>query len=213
MSDQPLDDDMEDSILFGSELSDREVYAIGKIVSLWGALEHEIFWQTYKAINPTSLNDLPKGMGNHRSSEVLKLWKQHVVDKAEGRRQAVLQKIYEQIEEVTPHRNAIVHGMWDWSVSEPEKIEVSRVKKDAIIAITFTAADLGQFSRLLAKMNFRIRYPGGLEEYAEAMTGVYMSRQFIAMTTNSPSAKDWFALRDVSKGIQLSPKDNAKTSS
>jgi hypothetical protein len=94
--------------------------------------------------------------------------------------------------------------MWDWSASEPEKIEVSRVKKDEIITHRFTADELGQFALLLAKMNFRIRYPGGFEEYAEARASQnsYTSRQFLAMMTNRPSAKDWFALRDILKDIQ-----------
>jgi hypothetical protein len=98
MSDQSSGDDMGDFLLFGSELSDREIYSIGKIVSLWGALEHEIFWQTYDSFNPTSLDQLPKEMNNQQSSRVLELWKKHVVDKAKGKRQVVLQAIYEKLQ-------------------------------------------------------------------------------------------------------------------
>ena len=215
MIDKPSGDDTDEFLLFGSELSDREVYAIGKIVSLWGALEYEIFLQTYDSFNPTSLDQLPREMNNQQSSKVLELWKKQVVDKAEGKRQVILQMIYEKILEVTPHRNAIVHGMWDWEASAPEKIKVSRVKKDEIITHSFTADQLGQFARLLAKMNFKIRYPGGFEEYVKAMASqtFYMSRQFVAITTNNPSAKDWFSLSGGLNDIPSPPDDDQKTPS
>jgi hypothetical protein len=209
MSDPLSDDDWDDNVLFGSELSDREIYLIGKIVLSWGELEHEIFWQTFDHFNPTSLDELPREMHNLNSSEVLKLWKKHVVDTSEGKRRAVLQNVYSKIEQLAPYRNAIVHGTWDWAPSEPERIEVSRIRKDKLVSHSFTADELGQLSLLLSKMNFRIRYPGGFEEYAEDERNTsncsYMSRKFVSIVKNRPSVNDWFGLRDVLKDNQSSP--------
>jgi len=81
--------------LFDLELSERELYFIGRIVAAWGALESEIFTQTLQALNPNSVDDLPTAMNNMQASLVHKLWKEHVVDKASGRRQEVLLEQHE----------------------------------------------------------------------------------------------------------------------
>jgi hypothetical protein len=201
------DEDSDDFMLLGLELSDREVFAIGQIVSLWGALEHEIFLQTLDYFDPDSLDQLPKEMNNVQPSKVLELWKVNVVDKAEGERREVLQHQYNAIQRFSPFRHAIVHGMWEWSRERPETIDVIRVRKDELLTFRFTADDLSRFWRELAKVNFKIRYPGGLEDYAAEMTkqGGHISRQFIALATNSPSASDWFGFRDLLKDQPSEP--------
>jgi hypothetical protein len=185
-----LDDDM---ISFGLELSDREIYSIGSIVALWGSLESAIFCQTLETYGVMPNNELPKAMNNMQSSQVLPLWKERVVDAATGKRREVLQEQYEKIVRFSPLRHAMVHGMWDWSGGDPEKIEVWRVRKDEILEITITAGDLARFSTELRKLNFKIRYPSGLEEYTQQMSqnGLYISRRLVALITDSPSVEDW----------------------
>ncbi len=187
--------DPDDMMHVDLELSDREIFCIGRIVALWGSLEHEIFTQTLAYFDAASVAPLPRQMNNLQPSHVLELWKTHVADKAEGRRKEVLQKQYEAICNLSKYRNAIVHGMWDWSKKEPEKIFVSRVRKDALEVIQFTAKDLAYFSSELGKIRFRISYPGGIEDLARAITdaGPYMSRQFVAIVTNSSLAEDWLS--------------------
>ncbi len=114
--------------LLNVELSDRELYFIGKIVAAWGSLEMEIFTQTLLALNPAPTDKLPPEMNNMQPSKVHELWKTLVVDKATGERGEVLQKQYELIGLYAKYRHGIVHGMWDWSKNELEKINVSRVR-------------------------------------------------------------------------------------
>lgn len=194
-----LDDDM---ISFGLELSDREIYSIGSIVALWGSLESEVFCQTLETYDVGSIDELPKAMNNMQPSQVLQLWKERVVEVTTGKRREVLREQYEKIVRFSPLRHAMVHGMWDWSRGDPEKIKVWRVRKDEIQEITITAGDLAHFSTELRKLNFKVRYPGGLEEYAEQMSqhGSYISRRFVALITDSPSAEDWYHFGQLPSG-------------
>jgi len=186
----------EDDILTLSlELTDREIYHIGRIIAQWGALEHEIFIQTfmtYEAAEDQKL-ELPKEMHNLQFSSVFNLWKERVVDKADGERGDVLIKQFESISEIKPYRDALVHGMWEWSQDDVARISATRIKKKQIITVQFTAADLEDLDLKLGKINFKVTYPGGVFDMAGSSEGSfsYMSRRFFAEVTNSGIAKDW----------------------
>ncbi len=175
---------------FGVELSDRELSSIGRIIALWGALEHEIFCQTVTSFDGvTSRQELPKQLQNNmKFSEVLTLWEAHVVSKATGTRKEVLQQQADHIRNRQEFRNAIVHGMWDWSKAAPENITTIRVHKHQIIRVHFTADDLESFSSELRIINFKIRWPDGLEDYAMAMAeqGSSISRVGLCMMMSHP---------------------------
>jgi hypothetical protein len=165
------------------ELSDRELWCIGKIVALWGSLEHEIFLQTLKCFSGKEISKghLPREMNNVQFSQVLALWEAHVVNKAAGKRKEVLQEQHRRIHDRHDFRNALVHGMWDWSKSAPEKITATRIRKRQVIRTHFTADDLASFASDLEEINFKVRFPGGLEDYADSMMkqGAHVSRRFL----------------------------------
>jgi len=155
------------SYLFDLELSDKEVFYVGKIVSQWGSIEHEIFNQCLLTFDQEEIK-LPKAMNNLCFSDVLKLWIKRVVDVDNEERQTILLQQYEKIIELKDYRNALVHGMWNWDLSEPDVITTSRIRKKEIISTKFKPDDLVDFYTQLAKINFNIRFPGGVEELAEA---------------------------------------------
>jgi|ERR1700722_66283 hypothetical protein len=177
------------------ELSEREFLSIGQIVALWGSLEHEIFYQTLMCFGGLSdTKPLPKEMNNMQFSQVLKLWETHVVNSAVGERKKVLQEQYKSIDRYHDFRDALVHGMWDWSVAAPEKITATRIRKKEIVRTHFTADDLASFASELAMINFKVRYPGGPEEYATAMSeqGSFVSRRGLCLMTSNPLTDDLF---------------------
>lgn len=198
MSNKSAADNDANEIEFGIEtaLSERELLSIGTIVALWGSLEYEIFRQTLGCFSEGEISEgrLPKAMNNMQFSEVLALWKTHVVNKAEGKRREVLQKQCESIRFHYDFRNALVHGMWDWSIAAPEEITAIRVRKKEIRRTHFTADDLVSFASVLATINFRVRYPGGHEEYANVMSerGAYLSRRAVCAITNHPLTDELF---------------------
>lgn len=173
--------------LMDLELSDRELYFIGRIIAAWGALESEIFTQTLLALTNGSTDKLPEAMNNMQPSRVRSLWKTHVIDKADSKRQPALLEQYEKIERYSEYRHAIVHGMWEWSKAEPEKITVWRVRQDALESLIVTADDLMNLSMEIDQINYSIRFPAD-EDLINS--GPIMSRHMLATLTNHPIAKD-----------------------
>jgi hypothetical protein len=168
-------------------LSDRELYFIGRIVAAWGSIESEIFLQTVQALNPDSLDDLPTAMNNLQPSRVRELWKEHVVDKATGKRRDVLLEQHRKIEQYSEDRHAIVHGMWEWSKSELEKLTVWRVKKNKLEQKVYTADDLMNISMAVDEVAYYICFPTDGEL---ADVGAFMSRKMRATLARHPVAKD-----------------------
>jgi len=168
-------------------LSERELFFIGRIVAAWGSIESEIFIQTVQALNPTSLDDLPAAMNNMQPSRVRELWKEHVVDKAKGKRREVLLEQHRKIEQYSEDRHAIVHGMWEWSRSELEKLTVWRVKKNKLEQTVYTADDLMNISMAVDQVAYYIRFPLQAD-LADA--GAFMSRRMRATLSRHPVAKD-----------------------
>lgn len=177
------------------ELSDRELLAIGKIVALWGRIEYEIFCQTLMSFEATSDSHLPSEMNNMNFSLVLALWEVRIVSKAEGRRKEVLEEQSRQIHHYHEFRNALVHGMWSWGSDAPEKITATRVRKKEVVNASFTVADLESFASELGRINFSVRFPNGINEFAGSIAaqGSFASRRWVSMMTSSPVAVDLFA--------------------
>ncbi len=167
------------------ELSNRELLAIGRIVAHWGSLEYKVFYQTMEALVAAGSDHVPKEMNNIQFTRVLKLWKTHVIDGAKGRKKTKLSKVYDRICQCYDYRQALVHGMWDWDTSAPDKITATRIRKKQIIKTHFTASDLEDFATVLGEINFDIDYPGGWSELASkgAKQGSYISRLGLAMFT------------------------------
>lgn len=189
MSEQPIEP------LWDTELSDREIHFIGKVIVQWGALEHEVFTQTLLTFDAPKGEQiaLPKAMNNLQVTELLALWKERVVDQAQGERLEVLQRQFDEILRLKPFRDAIVHGMWDWSASSLSSISTVRIRKREILTTHFTAGDLEHFYGQLARVNFKIRFPGGIEDLARqrAESGSSMSRRFLSMMSGDSLAGDW----------------------
>ncbi len=176
---------------FDVELSEREFLAIGKIVALWASLEYEIFCQTAKCCD-ISNGALPKEMNNIQFSRVLTLWETLVIKKSKGKRQKILERQYERICHYHHRRNALVHGMWDWSKTTPEMITAIRIRKKEIISETFTADNLESFVSKMQNINFKVRYPGGFNDFAKSKTkqGASISRLTLSLLTSNPIADE-----------------------
>ena len=166
-------DDTELKGLWDTGLTHEECMIIGDIIAQWGALEAEIFIQTLDSFDSDiHVSQLPRVMRNRNFSEILELWKERVADAAEDAIKMVLQEAYEKIVGLKNARHSIVHGMWDFTVSEPKIISTFRVKDDQIIHTTFKDGALADVGMRIAELNMNIRYPGGVREFfKEQMSG------------------------------------------
>ncbi|KVE87529.1 hypothetical protein [Burkholderia vietnamiensis] len=155
-----------------------------------GALEHEVFIQTLMTfdLGVGELEKLPKKMNGIQFTDTLKLWKERVIGAAKGTRREVLERQYEGICHYQEFRNALVHGMWDWSKSDPRRITSVRINKREVRRVHFSADDLERFNLALQRINFWIRYPDGTVEFAMKAVeqGLYVSRRAVAMLNDHP---------------------------
>lgn len=193
-----MTDQTHDLLIWDAQLSDRETFLIGKIVVQWGALEHEIFTQTLLTFDVPEGKQatLPSAMNNLQFTEVLSLWKERVADQAQNAYAKVLRDQIDEITRLKEFRDALVHGMWEWSPADLSRISTVRVRKKEVITTHFTADELEDFYRRVAKMNFKIRFPGGIQELARKRTeqGFYISRRGLSMLTGENVADDWLSL-------------------
>lgn len=185
--------------LYDVPLSDKEAILIGRIIALWGALESEVFVQTLATFDVQDVEVLPNAMNNLSFVKVLELWKARVADVAEGERAVVLKQQFARITHLHDSRNALIHGMWTWSMAEPEKISTTRVSKKQVITVHFPAGSLADFHDELGVINFKIRYLGGVEGLARerADEGGFIGRRALCMLTDNPAADDWLPHRRV----------------
>jgi len=185
MDDKPIEH------LWDSELTPQEISLIGQIVIHWGSLEHEIFTQTLMTFDTPegAQTPLPKALNNLQVTELLTLWKERVVDKAQGDRSRVLQLQLDEILRLKDFRDALVHGMWHWSPKDLARVSTVRVRKKEVITVHFTADDLADFYRRLAIVNFKLRYPGGTEDLAaeRAQAGSFISRDMLKLMSGDSS--------------------------
>jgi hypothetical protein len=185
--------------LYDVPLSDKEGILIGRIIALWGALESEVFVQTLATFDVQDVEELPNAMNNLSFVKVLDLWKAQVADVAKGERAAVLQQQFARITHLHDTRNALIHGMWEWSMAEPQKISTTRVSKAQVITVHFPHGSLADLHKELGVINYKIRYPGGAEDLARdrASQGGFISRRFLCMLTGNPAADDWLPRHSV----------------
>jgi hypothetical protein len=173
--------------LLKTELSDREIYFIGMIVTAWGFIENEIFTQTLGSYSESEIPPLPKALAsNVQFTDVLSLWKTRVLDNASPRTQGALQRVYDRLSELHPHRAAIAHGRWTWDHEAPERITSTRFAKKRQISTVFDADSLQEMGFTLSEVRYDLAYPGGRED----MSGAYMSRAFWANVTGHPVATE-----------------------
>jgi len=175
-------------------LSKMETFHVGKIIALWGMLEHIIFMQALESFDTGdgASIELPKTMNNTKFSNVLAHWTVRVAEAApDGRRQVLLRQL-KRIEALQEPRNALAHGMWDWSLDDLSRISTVRVNKQEVITMHFDAAALADMSRQLGSIIYKIKYPGGVNDYAGDMArhGFHLSRRGAAMMTSNPIVEE-----------------------
>lgn len=160
-----------------TDLSERETFLIGSIVSQWGFIESEIFDQALASFEENE--ELPRSMiTNAQFGTVLDLWLERVVEKKDQARRKVLRAQYERIISNNEFRQAVVHSRWEWRPEEPDQIVAVRVHKHSIKRVVFSVEDLAKFASTLGEIRYLIRFSGGNEDRAEEMnkSGRHTSR-------------------------------------
>ena len=179
------------------QLTDKEVYYLGKVVAHWGAIEYEVFIQTLQTFDGAvnNVSELPKPMKNLNFSAVLDLWEERVINNTSGERGEILRIQLQKIKEASEFRHTLVHSMLHYSQTDIGRITASRVKNREYIQVDISGDDLLDFYTRLSEINFYLRAPGGADEFAEIKVreGGGFSRRGLAMVTGHEILSDWIS--------------------
>ena len=171
-----------------SGITPEEAQLIGMIIVEFAAIEHVMFIQTLESFENAS-EDKPKTLNGIQFSETLKYWKARVASTSDETISKVLLEQHTEIKRLQEYRDALVHGLFTWSPTEPQKLTAQRTKKHEYIKVTFSINDLRSFQDRISDIHFKIRHPSGPEDMISSMieSGGYIDRSFC--TSASPSSE------------------------
>lgn len=176
------------------DLEEKEIYAIGYIVTQWSMLEHEVLVETAKLLPDAGDEEVAKEATSFAFSRRLKAWKmaidKYAKDDAEKKRLISLHGTVAQIED---DRHKVAHGLWDWDETDPTKIKAHSFRPRADFEKKYDFDALIALGTRVGQTTFKMRYPGGRKQSDEALAKRlsergYMSRAFIKMLKEAPAA-------------------------
>lgn len=166
---------------FEPELFDNEIYAIGYFTVNWATLEHCLFLIT-DAISQIGKIALPEDATHRSFDKRLKAFRNITkeVMTYEDERKRLL-GLANSIGSIERSRHRIVHGIWDWEPSKPEKIKGFGIRPPFEFEEPFDKEKLIELGERVANINFQLVFPGGKEQAEEevAKRGWSASRSFL----------------------------------
>lgn len=182
------------------DISEYEMYAIGKMTASWALLESQIIKITLE-LEEHSPHTLPSDfVENNTLQKTLKEFKTLIklIDNPKLKR--ILESILKRVNNLKTQRHMLTHGIFTWEIKNPEKINVQTPKKKQQPQ-HFDANKIEILARKIAELNFEIMYPQGEEQFytARAKTEYGISRSFAILVTGADSSDPTLKLPPVKK--------------
>lgn len=111
------------------DISDKEIYLIGKVTASWALLESLVIKLTVD-LAETSSHDLPLDfLKNNTLEKTLKEFKTLInkIEKPE-KLKITLGNILKRVNNLKTHRHMLTHGIFAWDLKSPEKLKQKRQK-------------------------------------------------------------------------------------
>ncbi|MGH8533595.1 MAG: hypothetical protein ACREV1_12915 [Gammaproteobacteria bacterium] len=182
------------------DISEYEMYAIGKMTASWALLESQIIKITLE-LEEHSPHTLPSDLvENNTLQKTLKEFKALIklIDNPKLKR--ILESILKRVNNLKTQRHMLTHGIFTWEIKNPEKISVQTPKKKQQPQ-HFDADKIEILARKIAELNFDINVSQGEEQFytARAETGYGISRSFAILVTGANSNDPTLKLPPVKK--------------
>lgn len=171
------------------DISELEMYAIGKMTASWALLESQIIKITLE-LAEHSPHTLPSDfVENNTLQKTLKEFKTLImlIEKP-AELKIIPGNILRRVNNLKTQRHMLTHGLFSWDIKSPEKIKVQSPKAKQQPE-HFDAIKIEKLARKIAELNFEIMYPQGEKQYYKEMvkTGHSMSRGFAIRATGAVS--------------------------
>jgi hypothetical protein len=195
------------------DLSDEEMFAIGRVMVSWAYLEHAILDDCVRMAD-AHRTTVPDGAFVVALKPRLRVWREMITKFRRGKPREHLLKTISRIENAQSARNRITHGLWSWEYSSPERITAKSYKPRFGFNQHFDFMKLMKLGDVLGEINFELRYPKGETEAMKSLAArpLGMSRDFalIMMGKGKPrpplSAEDEKRVSELLAKIETPPK-------
>jgi hypothetical protein len=196
------------------DISDEEIFAIGRVTVCWALLEHTILDDCARMAAARRVA-IPDGAFKVALKPRLRIWREMIMKYRRGKPKERLLKIVSRVANAQRSRNQITHGLWSWEYASPGRITAKSYKPNFGFTQSFDFQKLMNLGETLGEINFELTYPLGerqaIKELAER--GFGMSRDFVRVMTgkgdlSAPplSSEREKKLADILTKIESSPK-------
>ena len=171
-------------VRIGTDLEEREIYAIGYVTVQWAHLEHMLLLDTI-LLSGKLRGDVMESATSLSFKRRLRAWHDLIMRLRKSARRTKLLRLHGTIANAESKRHKITHGLWDWEVSNPDRIRASSFRKPHIFEQHFDFDKLIALGDSIGEILFNLHYPKGLKP-AHMLTS-YMSRDCVRMLTGRVS--------------------------
>jgi hypothetical protein len=156
------------------DLTDEELFAIGRVTASFAYLEHALFMDSLAIVHRHRIKPFPEKILVVSFDQRLEAWRRLVRDHRKGRTREKTMKIAKRIKQLQKDRNRITHGLWSWEYSSPGTVTASTFKPNFEFTEPFDFKKLLAVSEALGEINFSLTYQKGK---AQAWRSVIRGRQ------------------------------------
>jgi len=162
------------------DLSEYEMYAIGKMTASWGLLESQLLSIALELADHSHHSLPPDFVTNNSMSKTLKELKaitNSIVRPVEVK--IFLESILKRVHRLKSQRHTLTHGMFSWDDKNPAKLKV-QTRKRKQQSERFDADKIDRLAEKIGELNFEIMYPRGEKQYLKERVeiGHAISRRF-----------------------------------
>ena len=163
-----------------SELTERELGAIGLVTVQWSYLEHQLYELALSIAGGLDIDPAPQEIHSSsfdRRCEALKSLLNNAGFPEQGRKR--LSGLLHRTRRVEVDRHKITHGLWDWDYSNPYRPKASSQRKPHVFEEGFDLTKLVRLAERIGEINFELTFPAGVTY--ENIQMAYMSREATAL--------------------------------
>jgi hypothetical protein len=173
------------------DISDKEMYLIGKVTVSWALLESQIIEITKDLASHLGYILPPDFVTNCTLEKTLREFKALVlkIEKPSSLKKR-LSTILAKVNDLKVQRHALTHGLFSWSVENPQRIRARTPKKPQ--SHRFDADKIGKLAQSIGQLNFELLYPHGEKQFLrdKIKTGGSINRAFAILLQGERSTDE-----------------------
>ena len=137
------------------DISDEEIFAIGRVTVSWALLEHAILDDCARMAAARRVA-IPEGAFKVALKPRLRVWREMITKYRKGKPRELMLKIVSRVANAQRSRNQITHGLWSWDYNTVDRITAKSYKPNFGFTQSFDFQKLVKLSETLGQINFEL---------------------------------------------------------